>query len=170
MGRVREGYTTAPTETDNSVLFLRGWQRHSVLTNGVKLFLNPGRIERSDGSRSQWCDNTVRTFGKVFHRQKVWRDGNETISSELVSNAADPGRKSEDLVNDDHHRSLGTTLGIDNPDADAISATCVHDGILTMPGRGAQSGERTNGVSREARIIRHGDHRGGWRRRRMISM
>src|SRR5882757_7404172 len=47
MSRVREGYTTAPTETDNSVLLLGSGEGHSVLANGIKLFLNPGGIEGS---------------------------------------------------------------------------------------------------------------------------
>jgi hypothetical protein len=165
MSRVREGYTTAPTETDNSVLLLGSGEGHSVLTNGIKLFLNPGGIEgpyRGGGYRRQ---DAVGAIGKVLHRQKVGRDGNETIGGELVSNATNPGRKSEDFVNDHYHRSLGATLGIDNPHADAISTTCVHDGILTVSRRGTQSGKCTGGISRESRIIWRGDtcHGCGWR-------
>jgi hypothetical protein len=48
MCRVRERNTAAPTETDDAVFFLGSRQRHSILTNGVQLFLNPGWIESSD--------------------------------------------------------------------------------------------------------------------------
>jgi hypothetical protein len=162
MGRVRKGDTTAPTETDDSVLLLGSGEGHSVLSNGIKLFLNPGRIEGSYRGGGQRCQDAVRAIGKVLHRQKVGRDGDEAIGGELVGNAADPGGKSEDLVNDDHHRSLRATLRIDNPDADAVSTTCVDDGVLTVAGRGAQAGDRTGGVSREPRVIRRGDSCLGW--------
>jgi hypothetical protein len=170
MSRMGEGDTTAPTETDNSILLLGCWERHPVLANSIKLFLNPCGIEGSYCRGGQRGQNAVGAIGKILHRQKIRRDGNETIGRELVRNAADPGGKSEDLENDDHHRSLGATFGIDNPDADTISTTCVHDGVLTVSWRGAQPGERTRGVSRESRIIWRGYSCLDWSWRGMIGM
>jgi hypothetical protein len=47
MSRVRKGDTATPTEPDDSVLLLGRWEGHSIPTNGIKLFLNPGGIEGS---------------------------------------------------------------------------------------------------------------------------
>jgi hypothetical protein len=170
MSRMREGDTAAPTETDDSVLLLGSRERHPVLANGIKLFLNPGGIEGSYRGGGKRCKDTVGAIGKILHRQKIRRDCNETIGGELICNAADPGGKSEDFVNDDHHGSLGASLGIDNPDADAISTACVHDCILTVSWRGAQSCENTSSVSGESRIIRRGDSCLGRSRCGMIGM
>jgi hypothetical protein len=100
MNRVLERDTAAPAESHDAVLRLGRGQRHSVTSNGIQLSLDPRWIEGSDCRDSQWRNDAIGAVRKIFHRQKIWRNRNETVGSELVCNAADPRRQPKDLMND----------------------------------------------------------------------
>jgi hypothetical protein len=79
MNRVGERDSSAPAESDDAVLLLRGGQGHSVLCDGVELSLNPYRIERSNGRNRERGENTVWHVRKILHGEQIWRDRDKTI-------------------------------------------------------------------------------------------
>jgi hypothetical protein len=160
MSRVRKGDTTAPAETNDPVFLLRCWQRHSIPANGVQLPLNPRRVERSNRGGGQGRNNTIRTVGKILHREKIRRYCDEAISRKLVSNAADPRRQTENLVNDYYDRGLGAPLWIHDPRAEAISIARPDRDPLAVPRRSTQPGGRARSVGRQSQVTKADRDRG----------
>src|SRR6185436_5071833 len=126
--------------------FLRSGQRHSVLGYGIELFLNPVRAERSDRISSDARNETVRPAGKVLHRQQIGRDGDETVRGELISDAPNPRRKSEYLMDDYYHRCLGASLRINDPGVQAVSIASADHPPLAMARRRGQTCRGTGGI------------------------
>ncbi len=71
---------------------------------------------------------------RALAREQVRRDGDEAVGGELVGDGADPVGESEDLVDDDHHRRLVLTLGIDDPGPQRPAGRVDRD-ELTVPRR-----------------------------------
>src|SRR5258705_5824749 len=132
MNSVDEGNAATPAKPDDSVFLFRSGERHSVLRDGVELFLNPGRVECSDSRLGKGSDDAVRAAGKILHRQQIGSNGDESIGSELICNVAYPRRQSENLVHDQHYRGLATALRIDDPRANAVSVAGANHRPLSM--------------------------------------
>jgi hypothetical protein len=89
------------------------------------------RIEGPDRSGRKICRHTVGGVWEILRRQEIRSDCDETFRSELISNCANPWRKSEDLMDHDNHGRPGLSLGINNPRANTIG-TCRNHYPFTM--------------------------------------
>jgi hypothetical protein len=131
----------APAEADYPVPWERCREMNPVLPDRRELPVDVVRIERAD-DLARVGPSRVRMDLRLAG-EKVWGDGDEAISCELVGDAADPACEPEDLVDDHDDRRPLTALRVHDPGAHAVIAGPNHDPL----GVAWRVGETLHGVS-----------------------